>query len=71
MTNNSIGIDYIGVNTVISSTDLSVGSMKCPGKQKSTGDQKPNCCPMRLRATTPSSNVTIAGNCPAKIIDSV
>jgi hypothetical protein len=68
MTNNSIGIDYIGVNTVISSTDLSVGSMKCPGKQKSTGDQKPNCCPMRLRATTPSSNVTITGNCPAKII---
>lgn len=69
MTNNSIGIDYIGVNTDISSTDLSVGSMKCPGKQKSTGDQKPNCCPMRLRATTPSSNVTITGNCPAKIID--
>jgi hypothetical protein len=26
-TNNSIGIHYIGVNTVISSTDLSVGSM--------------------------------------------
>ena len=31
-TNNSIGIDYIGVNTIISSTDLSVGSMKCTKK---------------------------------------
>lgn len=69
MTNNSIGIDYIGVNTTITSTDLSVGSLKCTGKQKSTGDQKPNCCPMRLRSTTPSSNVTITGICPAKIVD--
>lgn len=70
MTNNSIGIDYIGVNTQITSSDISVGFMKSRGKQQSTGDQKPNCCPMRLRSTTNISNLTITGICPAKIVDS-
>ena len=70
MTNNSIGIDYIGDNTQITSSDLSVGGLKSINKQQSTGDQKPNCCPMRIRSTTKVSNLTITGTCPAKIVDS-
>jgi hypothetical protein len=45
MCNNTIGIDYIGVNT----NDLLVGSLQCALKKKKVLGQKPNCCPMRIR----------------------
>lgn len=69
MSNNTIGIDYIGVNTNITTNDLSVGSLQCALKKESTGDQNPNCCPMRIRNTTIPSEITTTGTCPSKIID--
>jgi len=69
MSNNTIGIDYIGFNTNITTNDLSVGSLQCALKKESTGDQKPSCCPMRIRNTTIPSEITTTGTCPSKIID--
>ena len=69
-TANTIGIDYIGVNTFISTDNITVGTLMCPVKDGGGANQKAIGCPMRIRSTTAVTSVTSTGTCPALIVDS-
>ena len=66
---NVVGMDFIGVNTSITTTDMTLGTTKSPAEDRGGANQPAMCCPMRVRATTSSSNITSTGRCPARILD--
>ncbi len=70
LTGNVIGIDYIGVNTTITTNSITVGKTKCPNNDKGGANQLATTCPIRVRNTTSSSSITNSAKCPAQIVDS-
>ena len=70
LTGNVIGVDYIGVNTGISTNNISVGQTKCPNNDQGGANQLARTCPIRVRNTTSSTSITNSGKCPAQLVDS-
>jgi len=66
---NVIGIDFIGVNTSITTTDMTLGTTQTRPEDRGGANQPAMCCPMRVRSTTSSNSITSTGKCPARIVD--
>ncbi len=66
---NVIGMDFIGINTSITTTDMTLGTTQTPPEDRGGANQPAMCCPMRVRSTTSGSSITSTGKCPARIVD--